>query len=281
VSSSLILTGLVSQFTGDAEYQKLAFQKLLCAIYSRRYTIESTAQLQVMIELADYYWYFLPVYFEEKYAPGLFEMIADMMSSALPKLSTTLDGALVNSPKFYATIRDNCAILYVAAAKLRNALLFRESLIWVVGPHRNPLFRTISDAHLRMVARCVHGEISSEINIVNENLLQEFADDWDSEWENEKDAKFLSTVNDCALLGQFEGGVTKALAVPAYYQSFVTQAEEILDNKKAELLRGLLRSNLILDRGVYEAGEGDLMDNFLCAKIADEDLPWDITETDW
>lgn len=44
-----------------------------------------------------------------------------------------------------------------------------------------------------------------------------------------------------------------------------------------EKIGRLLQSNLILDCGV---GKGDSQ-YFLCTKLADGDLPWDVNESEW
>jgi hypothetical protein len=43
----------------------------------------------------------------------------------------------------------------------------------------------------------------------------------------------------------------------------------------------LFESKLVLCRGLYKPGDGCCKDNFLCAEIDDEDLPWDTNKTDW
>jgi hypothetical protein len=43
----------------------------------------------------------------------------------------------------------------------------------------------------------------------------------------------------------------------------------------------LLRSNLALDQTDFGAGEGPYKNIFLCAELADEDMPWDAAEFDW
>jgi hypothetical protein len=40
-------------------------------------------------------------------------------------------------------------------------------------------------------------------------------------------------------------------------------------------------NNLVLDGKWLIAGEDSVEDYFLCAAIKDEDLPWDLDETDW
>jgi hypothetical protein len=85
------------------------FEILSRATYSQPYQVDDVSQFLRLTELAEYY-------------------------LALPILSRTLDGALINSPDFCNLICGNASRLFVAAAKLRNALLSRECLIWVVNP---------------------------------------------------------------------------------------------------------------------------------------------------
>ncbi len=43
----------------------------------------------------------------------------------------------------------------------------------------------------------------------------------------------------------------------------------------------LLENNLVLDQSGYNAGEGPYALSFLCANIADEDMPWNSEEIDF
>jgi hypothetical protein len=48
----------------------------------------------------------------------------------------------------------------------------------------------------------------------------------------------------------------------------------------------VLRNRLILNKDDESPGDGrdsvgELQDFFFCGELADEDIPWDITETDW
>jgi len=45
-------------------------------------------------------------------------------------------------------------------------------------------------------------------------------------------------------------------------------------------LQRVLLNRLKLDRNDFEAGFSDCIDSFLCAEINDEDLPWDVNETE-
>ena len=112
---------------------------LLCAIYNRPYTIGSIDDLVNLTDLASYY-------------------------CALPAVSRTLANAFHDSQGFIDTIAHNPCPVFEAAAKLRHKVLFREALIWVVGPFQKPRFENLSDRRLRQVARCVYGEIATIVS---------------------------------------------------------------------------------------------------------------------
>lgn len=52
-------------------------------------------------------------------------------------------------------------------------------------------------------------------------------------------------------------------------------------NQMDEDLVNLLENKSVLVRPNNDIGKDDLEDQFLCAEVDDEDLPWDITENDW
>lgn len=45
-------------------------------------------------------------------------------------------------------------------------------------------------------------------------------------------------------------------------------------------LREVLENKLVLNRKRFKAGE-DEEDSFFCAEIDDDDLTWDVNETEW
>lgn len=48
-----------------------------------------------------------------------------------------------------------------------------------------------------------------------------------------------------------------------------------------QLLQPILVSELVLDHSGGYTGQGKFADFFLCHKVEDKDLPWDITQEDW
>jgi hypothetical protein len=118
------------------------FEKLLCAIYHRPYQIESCAELTSLASLADYY-------------------------CALPILSRTLDSALHVSPSFTNNslaggLKGNSCEVFATSAKLRNELLFRESLIFVINPWTSPHYEKLSDPKLKKIARCAYSDVGAK-----------------------------------------------------------------------------------------------------------------------
>ncbi|KUJ22224.1 uncharacterized protein LY89DRAFT_574625 [Mollisia scopiformis] len=136
---------------GEKWFLTIAFEKLMCAIYTRPYQLINTKELLLMTALADYY-------------------------CALPILTRILDGAFINSPQFCKGIGSHASELFVAAAKIRNALLFRECLIWVVISYRDREFESLEDKRLRMIVRCAHGEVSTRLTGATAVVLTKTAD---------------------------------------------------------------------------------------------------------
>ncbi|KAF8865233.1 hypothetical protein BDZ45DRAFT_668679 [Acephala macrosclerotiorum] len=238
----------LSTYQGDIKAETTTFEKLLCAIYTRPYQIEGAKELLLLTDLADYY-------------------------RALPILSRTLDGALINSPMLCGNIQHSATELFVAAAKLRNPLLFRECLIWIVGPHRKPAFHDLQDSRLRMVARCIHGDISTKAMSAIHRMLRRGADDWADKWSEKSEVAMFSD-----LYAQSTSHDPYGVDAAWYLRTVSNSFYSVLNHFD---VYELLSSKLVLDNGFHEAGRGDHKDFFFCAEISDEDLPWDASETDW
>lgn len=83
-------------------------QSLLCAIYSRLYTISSFTHFQDLVRLADFY-------------------------CALPIVSNSLYAALWRSPNFVSQIGNQALPILKLSKKLRHPLLFREAMVYFVS----------------------------------------------------------------------------------------------------------------------------------------------------
>ncbi|TVY18351.1 hypothetical protein LARI1_G004430 [Lachnellula arida] len=136
----------ISTFKGDKVPELRAFEKLFCAFYIKQYEIEDFNELETITRQADYY-------------------------CALPMLSRSLDGALWRSEVLVYTIKAEPCRAFTLAAKLRNALLFRESLIWVLGPWGDESWKSLGDPKLKKTARHARYALSHTIEQVQEEII--------------------------------------------------------------------------------------------------------------
>jgi hypothetical protein len=205
----------------------------------------------------------------------------------LPIVSHTLSNALLDSQKFMKQINTDPCAVFEAAAKLRHKVLFREALVWVVADWKFPAFKEgeLSNPRLRQVARCAYGEIATMVSRSTSKILDAFlavgCTDFlvsfgmvviDSQEEEHWNADLLYLSDRSPLsLPKFFRNIANNEFVP--YETSI--------DPDSLYLSDLLRNNLVLDQAGRVAGEGDEKDCFLCAKIEDEDLPWDPEEHDW
>jgi hypothetical protein len=190
---------------------------------------------------------------------------------ALPILSRTLDGALLRSGNLANTIRFNCQKVLTVAAKLRNAVLFRESLVWVAGCWTSWKPTKTKDRTLQKIAINAHNGIAEKVALVQVELI--------SEMGAENDTTVVEAMSDasCSTLERYG-----TLVLPAYFRLLCQKQEErrkvcrdyIFSDKVEDLLGGVLKNNLVLYRGHDDS-------HFFCAVIDDEDLPWNPEEVDW
>jgi hypothetical protein len=243
-------------FKGDRSFEIGIFEKMLCAIYHRPYKIDKGAELTSLTSLADYY-------------------------CALPIVSRTLDSAFYISPNFDRILLYDPCEVFTAAAKLRNAMLFRDSLIFVTGPWSDPAYKTLSDPKLKKIARRARAEVAAKVGeaegtITSRRLYEATAVNGGGYIEK---AYFWVAVNNAHFAH------TDETCLPSIYRdlyAFDLKEENKLINFFVPILRELLENKLVLgERGSKLLSHGILIDYFLCAEIEDEDLPWDVNEIDW
>jgi hypothetical protein len=248
-------------FTGNKKTQAEMFEKLLSSVYLRPYSIDSILELTDLTDMADYY-------------------------RMLPIVSHTLSNALLDSQEFIKQINTNPCVVFKAAAKLRHKVLFREALVWVVADWKFPAFKEdgeLLNPRLRQVARCVYGEIATMVSRSTSKIMDGFLAAGCTEWLE----SFGKGVIDPQKEEHWDAcdlylSDRPALSLPKFFQNIVYNDDLPYDVSIDPLyLSDLLRNNLVLDQAGRVAGEGDEKDCFLCAKIEDEDLPWDPEEHDW
>lgn len=231
---------------------------MLRAIYFQSFDLHISEELLRLIDLADYY-------------------------CALPILSKTLDSVLIKHIRPCGfDIRHHALELFVAAAKLRNVLLFRECLIWVVNPYHEPVFKSLTHTNRKLyhIAKSAHGEISAYVMKVLAAVMEQSSHNAiEQQCSTEFDDNVQESVRD--LLPRdiaSEYAPTKIL-----YPKLLRLSEHsaYLSSSEAGVLAHLLKSNFVFEGGFCEAGKNNCEGDFLCAYIDELDLPWDVKELDW
>ncbi|KAF8865181.1 hypothetical protein BDZ45DRAFT_612272, partial [Acephala macrosclerotiorum] len=114
------------------------FEKFLCALFDRRYEIETARELDTLADLERYY-------------------------IAVPAVSTSLYSALMQSPKFYTHILRSPETVIRAAISLKNEILLRDNLNLSLGPWSAPVFHYFDGSQERMLANTAYGIVCSKI----------------------------------------------------------------------------------------------------------------------
>ncbi|KAJ8065886.1 hypothetical protein OCU04_004987 [Sclerotinia nivalis] len=219
----------------------LLFMEMLNALYRIPYKIW-VDRLNKVTKMADYY-------------------------RCLPAVSHNLL-ACFSQTNNYDYIVDYSVPLLEIAYKLRQPLLFKDCLIYVAG--HMPPGATEPPYFCKKVLSDV---VMKARNEVNRRVVQCQREIMVSA-PNEERSKLLGQ---CWESGSEEAG--GELSLPRYFRLLVNH-----DNKFAMILRDVLQCELHLPCELdQEAGGSDSgnMNQFYCARLSDEDLPWDPTETDW
>jgi len=236
----------------------IAFGNLLCAMYNRPYKLRCINDLRSLVRVADFY-------------------------CALPIVSNTITAAILESQillhanrsweDFHGHIYSE---LLVLAKKLRNPYLFRICFVHVVAlfcpdPVTKDIFLA-QDMQLNCLVLSQYGLVCSLKQRVHQILLREL---------------FSGKLNPADLeLPEHLVALMKYTLPRAFYVRLHDMVyNEISGSGLGDLehaLNDLLVNNLPpsgLSGGPQD--RADKEDEFYCAKIKDEDLPWDPEETDW
>ncbi|KAF7946303.1 hypothetical protein EAE96_009304 [Botrytis aclada] len=182
---------------------------------------------------------------------------------AMPVVSRALDTIFFRSPKFIEQIPENAGSLLKIAYRLRNRTLYKECMIHVAGRWKSNPCISEDDMDLRIRVLVAYGSICDKLLTANVKLIRLLA-------SFSRDSSLLGELRSMALEHHF------SLAV--YYRQFY---DKHFSSNLDEILTAVLASNLILDPSKLGAGQGKFKNYFLCAKIADKDLPWDEEDEDW
>ncbi|PBP16491.1 hypothetical protein BUE80_DR012781 [Diplocarpon rosae] len=231
----------------ETSADEVAFEKLLCAMYRKTYSISGLRELSDMTRLADFY-------------------------CCLPTFSASLYTALWHSPQLAAEIPSNCNSTLLLAQKLRHPLLFREALVHVVGQWKGYSSRFL-DGHYRLIcaATLAYNRVCERLLAANQELFLAMS------LGGQVRQDICAATSD---LQREQLPTQNAHFYRHLYSQWVGQPEDGLQDV-IRALKMLLENNLMLERGGVGAGQDEYKHGLLCATIDDGELPWDPEEEDW
>ena len=257
---------MYSIFEGDTKREEQIFEKFLCALFQRQYQITDAAELITFTDMARYY-------------------------TALPAVAASVYAAVLNSPTFPASMIKDPARVLAAAKTLRNKLLFKDSLILVLGPWSNPDYLKLLDPDLVRIGNAAHLVVCKKIVQVQQamhSILAQYKNrehgSHSSELSVDLEKKLSNIASSCydVVGGIYQGSYHSIL--PQYYRKCseitITPKAGIAANAIPEATATLLKNMLRINHNIV-AGEGEFKNYFLCFELPDSLLPWDPTQDEW
>lgn len=226
----------------DAE---MAFEKLLCALYHKKYIIASLRELSHITELAEAH-------------------------CCLPCFSASIYTALWHSPDLVDDVPANCGSLLILAQKLRNPVLFREALIHVGCQWQG--YNRFLDGHYSLVCvvTAAYNRVCERVLAVNQELFLAM------------NIGGQVKADICAATRNLDRAILPTQSAH-FYRHLHKRWETDRNGKEntMEALENLLENKLVLSGKNVRGGEGTYEHGFLCAWIEDNELPWNLEEDDW
>lgn len=193
---------------------------------------------------------------------------------ALPVLSYSLNSAFPRSEAFCSQIPNQAVLLFPLTLQLRNELLYKETLIHLMGPWSSPKMHELTDPKLKKLAETAYNQICGMVMEVYKFLF------------NLTSASAFSSTGDAARrlieAAQFE--VHKQygrVCMPAFYRKLAETRPEGNPTWFSAYAGRLTNCSLKLNTTTAVAGQGEYMDHFLCLETSGIELPWDETVLDW
>ncbi|CAG8980147.1 hypothetical protein HYALB_00013502 [Hymenoscyphus albidus] len=253
VSAETLHQTPTAKLAGSPSTHVEAFRTLLQAMYNCPIVIKSPRQLIDLAGLADYY-------------------------RCLPNLSVAASASLYRSPGIMSGFPNHCLELVDVAAKLRNKILFKECLIYLVRAFHDPMYQRIRDQKLRLFAEQTHRALKSKIAEHHLSTFDVVAMHYNPNRTIESRG-YADLGVSSILLAWGTKDQSRRAVLPLLFRELLKKAEPDFP-AYAALLKTALQSNLKLNPSA-RAGEGKFEDTFLCAEISDDMLPWDVNEIAW
>jgi hypothetical protein len=193
---------------------------------------------------------------------------------ALPILSISLWGPLVNSPSLIPSIGPTACHTLIAAYKLRHKQLFNDSFILVLGPWKTPRYHLLKDLEPKLfqMAEAAHAKMRLQLLKAQQGMFEIFAD---------VDGNLKDTAKTIVGLAKHALDNNNSVALPRYFRLCYDHKYKSEEGQAAvrKLLGPLLKKNLVLDKSTNRAGQGPFKDFFLSFQV--DKYPWDESQIDW
>lgn len=243
-------------FKGDQAQEQKAFNNILCAMFNRDYTITNGAELKSMVDQADYL-------------------------CALTVISHSVSNVLQRSPGLLSDIKDHPCTILLSALTLRHGALFRDSLIFSLGPWSSPRYAELQHQApgLYSIAQTCYDETMKAVQQFWTSLPQLVVKKPDPGYSNH----FTVVATEVFRSVGSSVDIHKNFLMPSMIRSIDVNANNLTSALQRNFLKNavapLLKNNLLLHPSA-EAGTDIYNDYFLCFEIKDEQLPWDTTQED-
>jgi hypothetical protein len=253
-----------SSFTGDKLREEKAFHNLLRAVFNQQSIISDSLDLCALTSLAD-------------------------ITCCLPVVKNSLFQSMFNNPSLNASIQTKPSELIHWALKLRHPLLFRECLIYLLGPFNSPRYLKLEDKRLVQFAKGVDERFRARVFNVMRDLTEVALDKEmypNGTGKESKDSLSFEKISREMLVRSTVMSVAtqlKKVRYPAYFRKLYSleyQGDKLHAAVK-RILEPILGNNLVLDGSGMQAGEGRYSDYFLGFDIPDEAMPWNADARDW
>lgn len=167
-----------------------------------------------------------------------------------------LDGALLRKPLSFFNDPETGAQI---GLKLRHRILLADCVCFLAGKWDDETDVSSLDPILQTVVKRARNRICAVLADAHKRIL----------------ATLLLRDQSLQSIAAPKGALA-TFALPEYYRRISEESNTFRSHASA-----LLGSNLVLERGIDGAGKGKCKNYFLCAKVEDEDLPWQDGVADW
>ncbi|EPE24742.1 hypothetical protein GLAREA_08595 [Glarea lozoyensis ATCC 20868] len=239
--------GSEKTFAGNKTKECAKFDTLLRAVYNMPYEIAACHEIFALTEIANYY-------------------------GMLRSLSASITGPIVSNKVIGAFLEPLAEDMLPRAVKLRNKALYKECLIYCLGPYNEPRYDSLKDhAKIYLSAEKVYQRLSVKVSQRLQDILENVAREFSPEWEEDQLKKLIKAIVKSRVIAPEDDA-----SIPEFFRNLEGQN----DFYDCGCCHDLLDNQLVFNIDAV-AGKGGFREYFLVADLEEEDYPWDTKEMDW